>query len=493
MVVDRGVYDVVLLKEANAVTTTYDLKQGDVLKRLHELPDESVHCVVTSPPYWKLRDYGVEPIVWDGIVECAHKWIGVMRQAERYTGKKKWQHLATIRQAMNRVGANSTLEGGLNTQIEDKAAQIKIRDVDPNAWGHPKKEDTAFCSLCGAWRGCLGLEPTPELYVQHIVQIFREVKRVLRKDGTLWLNLGDSYFASGQGFGDTKTTNKNHNGSRQRQKPEWPDCGLKPKDLVGIPWRCAFALQADGWYLRSDIIWSKPNPMPESVTDRPTGAHEYLFLLSKSRQYFFDQEAVREVATSTDNSVRDRDNTKLNNPPGRTRMNGLVTNGYHYRNVRSVWNIATQPFSGAHFATFPEKLVRRCVLAGTSEKGVCGECGAAWVRVIERSRGLERDRTADEGLPGHMSGHGKSQLSGRLHAQWKTENSDRLAGWQPSCKCAAPAIPATVLDPFSGSGTTGVMANKLGRNFIGIELNPQYVKMAERRLWKVNQQDALFQ
>lgn len=461
---------------------TYDLKQGDVLERLRELPDESVHCVVTSPPYWGLRDYGVEPIVWDGIVECAHKWIGIMRQAERYTGKKKWQHLATIQQAMNRVGANSTIEGGLNTQIEGKAAQIKIRDVDPNAWGHPKKEDTAFCSLCGAWRGCLGLEPTPELYVQHIVQIFREVKRVLRKDGTLWLNLGDSYFASGQGFGDTKTTNKNYNGSCQRQKPEWPDCGLKPKDLVGIPWRCAFALQADGWYLRSDIIWSKSNSMPESVTDRPTKAHEYLFLLSKSREYFFDQEAVREVATSTDNSVRDRDNTKLNNTPGRTRMGGLVTNGYHYRNIRSVWSIATQPFSEAHFATFPEDLVRRCVLAGTSERGVCGECGASWKRLLE-----VKPMTIDRSERTHELGRTRS--SGTMVKPRESVTT----GWQSSCKCAAPIIPAIVLDPFSGSGTTGVMANKLGRNFIGIELNPQYVEMAERRLWKVNQQELLFQ
>lgn len=431
------------------MTTTYDLKQGDVLERLRELPDESAHCVVTSPPYWGLRDYGTAK--WEGgDPECYHKG--------------KYEH---------------TVGYGSPKQATSQGASFVA---------------SGDC-LCGAIRidNQLGLEPTPEQYVAKIVEVFREVRRVLHSSGTVWLNLGDSY--SGSGKGRNPDGFAHHAGFETHRKQSTHkgtlignvESGIvpnscKPKDLVGVPWMVAFALRADGWYLRSDIIWAKSNPMPESVTDRPTKSHEYIFLFSKSERYFFDQEAVREQATSTDNSLRDRDSTKLNNTSGRTPMGGLTTNGYHYRNVRSVWHIATQPFSDAHFATFPEELVRRCVLAGTSEKGVCGECGAPWKRLLEvKPMAIDRSERTHE--------LGRTRSSGTMVEPRESVTT----GWQSSCKCAAPIIPATVLDPFSGSGTTGVMASKLGRNFIGIELNPQYVEMAERRLWKVNQQEALFQ
>lgn len=219
--------------------------------------------------------------------------------------------------------------------------------------------------------GQLGLEKTPEEYVGKMVAGFREVKRVLRDDGTLWLNLGDSYYNYRPGC--TSQTKQTLNGvdgkviefsDKRGSKQE----GLKEKDLCGIPWRVAFALQADGWYLRQDIIWSKPNPMPESVTDRCTKSHEYIFLLSKSAKYYYDNEAIKEETLTFDFTDRDRDLTRLNNTPGRTRMGGLKTNQYEMRNRRSVWSVTTQPYKEAHFATFPQEIPRTCILAG-SKKG----------------------------------------------------------------------------------------------------------------------------
>ena len=252
--------------------------------------------------------------------------------------------------------------------------------------------------------GQIGLEETPNSYVQKLVEVFREVKRVLRYDGTLWLNLGDSYAGN---CSRTSTGRAGYGEEREGIFTRGGD-GLKPKDLIGIPWRVAFALQADGWYLRQDIIWHKPNPMPESVTDRCTKSHEYIFLLSKSQKYYYDNEAIKEQA-NPDTTVRDRDNTRLNNTPGRTRMGGLKINDYETRNKRSVWTVATKPFSEAHFATFPEELISPCVLAG------CPECGL-------------------------------------------------------------------VLDPFMGAGTTAYVSKKLNRQYIGAELNQEYIDIANKRI-----------
>jgi len=300
------------------------LINGDCLTELKNLEPESVHCCVTSPPYWGLRDYGVD--------------------------------------------------------------------------------------------GQLGLEKTPEEYVANMVSVFREVRRVLRKDGTLWLNLADSYAGGGRGFGygGKQDTNK---GCEDMPRSVIPT-GLKAKDLCGIPWRVAFALQADGWYLRQDIIWAKPNPMPESVTDRCTKAHEYIFLLTKSARYYYDNEAVKEPnAPATVERAKYhwcKPDTKAAQYQD---MNGLNRNETYPmneagRNRRSVWTITTKPYKEAHFATFPEEIPRTCILAG-SKKG------------------------------------------------------------------------DTILDPFSGAGTTGVVAEKLGRKYIGIELNPEYVKMSDDRMWNV--------
>jgi DNA modification methylase len=278
--------------------------------------------------------------------------------------------------------------------------------------GHVQEGFKSVCGRCGAERvdAQLGLEPTPEAYVARMVEVFREVRRVLRDDGTLWLNLGDSYAANTKGSGGTSSKQPTNAGSFYAARF---DLGaLKPKDLVGIPWRVAFALQADGWWLRSDIIWAKPNPMPESVTDRPTKAHEYLFLMAKSERYFYDGEAVREpVAPSQVGRVReDAIGGASHVERGQHSPGGVYRsdNGCG-RNRRSVWTVTTEAFCEAHFAVMPQALVEPCVLAGSK--------------------------------PGDL-----------------------------------------VLDPFAGSGTVGVVSLRHGRRFLGLELNPEYVAMARKRI-----------
>ena len=253
--------------------------------------------------------------------------------------------------------------------------------------------------------GQIGLEETPESYVQKMVDVFREVKRVLRDDGTLWLNIGDSYSGNNSqasnngraGFGNPREKVVNRTGK-----------GLKTKDLIGIPWRVAFALQADGWYLRQDIIWHKPNPMPESVTDRCTKAHEYIFLLSKSPKYYFDSEAIK-IPVKQEWGTRDRTNGKYHNDGTGLRPHSGLEKSYTKANKRSVWTVTTKPFKDAHFATYPESLIVPCVLAGCAEGGL-------------------------------------------------------------------------VLDPFMGAGTTALVSKKLGRNYVGFELNPEYRNIAIKRI-----------
>lgn len=360
------------------------LLHGDALTQLKTLETESVQTCVTSPPYWGLRDYGTG------------QWIG---------GESECEH--RVRENHNAAGT-STLQGGKKTVHH---AQEGFREE---------------CPRCGAIRVDvqIGLEKTPEAYAAALVDVFREVKRVLRSDGTLWLNLGDSYAASGKGGNPEhsqwsgfvgsagRESSAKTNGSNGRPKPP---LGMKPKDLVGIPWMVAFALRADGWYLRSDIIWSKPNPMPESVTDRPTKSHEYIFLLAKSQKYYFDQDAVKEQQQpcSAERTKYTFDGARAR--LGQARINGqdimrgdqlVLADGL--RNIRSVWHVATQPYPDAHFATYPKQLITPCILAGS--------------------------KAGD-----------------------------------------------TVLDPFAGSGTTGKVAIELGRKAVLIEPKAEYVEMIERR------------
>jgi DNA modification methylase len=261
-------------------------------------------------------------------------------------------------------------------EIPDKSIQSCI--TSPPYWGLRDYGEDAQ----------IGLEESPQDYVDAMVKVFQEVKRVLRDDGTLWLNLGDSYSGSGKGPAGNLGATHDERNMEKKHSAIVPD-GLKPKDLIGIPWRVAFALQADGWYLRQDIIWAKPNPMPESVTDRCTKSHEYLFLLSKSSKYYFDNNAIKEPSVSKDNTKRDRDSSKLNNTPGRTRMAGLKTNNYDMRNKRDVWTISSKPFRGAHFAVMPEALVEPCILAGSQGGDTILDpfTGSGTVAVVSLSNG----------------------------------------------------------------------------------------------------------
>lgn len=324
--------------------------------------------------------------------------------------------------------------------------------------------------------GQIGLEKTIDEYVSEMVEVFREVRRVLRSDGTLWLNLGDSYASGGRTTWNA-SDNKGQDVLNGMPRPAQPD-GLKPKDLCGIPWRVAFALQADGWYLRQDIIWAKPNPMPESVADRCTKSHEYIFLLTKSARYFYDAEAVKEEGVS------ERERGRPNGSPtfGKFGHNtSCGTSDSATRNKRSVWNVATAPFSEAHFATFPPALIEPCIKAGTSERGCCAQCGAPWEREI--SRGVTSRQVDPSDLDRYGTGEtGVHRKVGSAYQKWLNENPKQTTGFRPTCKCDASAVPCTVLDPFCGAGTTGLVADRLQRNSILIELNPKYATMAENRI-----------
>jgi DNA modification methylase len=412
--------------------TSQRIIQGDCVESLRTLPDASVHCCVTSPPYWGLRDYGHD--------------------------------------------------------------------------------------------GQIGLESTPKAYVARMVEVFREVRRVLRDDGTCWVNLGDSYCGGGGYAPDAPCNVARQSGdkaawgklapmssaqaSSRKGLARVPD-GLKAKDLVGIPWRVAFALQADGWWLRQDIIWHKPNPMPESVRDRCTKAHEYVFLLTKSERYYYDAEAVSEASVAGHLPGNKKPHKGLESDADRHRTRaGLLAHheavreagGYTTRNRRSVWTVTTKPYSGAHFAVMPAALVEPCIKAGCPEQ-CCQACGKGWERVVEKGKPVSAssenrfatNKKRDEAYCRNDGGT-LGNMNGKIWAEHKAANPDKLLGWQPACDCAASGtIPGTVIDPFAGSGTTLAVAAELGRSGIGCELNPEYIALAERRIKDARSSVALFE
>ncbi len=327
-------------EESEGAAVNNTILIGDVIEKLKEIPDQHINTCVTSPPYWGLRDYGTA------------EWKG---------GDSDCDHIKGTLQSQK-----STLHPGSNNKNDKRTTT-----------GMPYSD---ICGKCGAIRqdNQIGLEKKPELYVDKMVKVFREVRRVLRDDGTLWLNLGDSYAANqGDGF----DTNKDGGERKRLSASPKVKSGLPPKNLVGIPWRVAFALQADGWYLRQDIIWHKPNPMPESVKDRCTKAHEYIFLLSKSQKYYYDYEAIKEPAISGDRQQPNPDDKTIS-PNGETPwLNNKYAkgaSGYGVsesgRNKRSVWTVSTKPFPGSHFATFPPDLIEPCILAGSPRDGIVLDC-----------------------------------------------------------------------------------------------------------------------
>lgn len=349
----------------------------------------------------------------------------------------------------------------------------------------------------------IGAETSVAEYVQALVEVFREVRRVLHPTGCAWLNLGDSYASDTKGSGGTgKSSGLRKDGrdeqsrlrsadlsiAHQRFEPRRVSHGLKPKDLLMIPARVAIALQEDGWYLRADCIWAKQNPMPESVRDRPTSAHEHVFLLTRSANYFYDAEAVAERAASR---LQARLTGTAEQPKGAARaaagvQNPLCQGGTSdTRNLRNVWSIASESCSLAHFAVMPSALAEICIKAGTSEKGCCPACQAPWVRVTERV-------PVDHGMGLASCDHQKlSQMPDRQPKRLRTPTGQSLAktaprhlGWQPSCSCpdAGDPVPCTVLDVFAGAGTSLLVADRLQRHAIGIELSSAFCDLIRSRL-----------
>ena len=427
------------------MSATWKLIVADVIEGLAQIESDSVQCVVTSPPYWGLRDYGVE--------------------------------------------------------------------------------------------GMIGLEPTLGEHMAKLVEVFGEVRRVLRPDGTVWLNYGDAYSSGGQsglaeygrkhgmggghsdaqakvafkrkGKAETKA-NRKRAAEKGYDVGSWGasegaaegfdrcegDSGLAPKQRLLLPHRLAIALQDDGWWVRSEIVWAKGvsfcptyagSCMPSSVRDRPTDSHEFVYLLSKAPRYFYDGDAVREAATMRPQRRTSRKGRPAEGrPPGQPQDAGLEamarddpgqdTAG---RNLRTVWTINPQAYPEAHFATFAEALVEPCIRAGTSGHGACSECGAPWRRVVEAKGGTIgeswHDHADDMGAGNTKGGHARREGLKDYRREHK--------GWEPTCEHAgAPVRPCLVLDPFNGSGTTGVVALREGCSYVGIELNPEYAALAEKRI-----------
>lgn len=417
-----------------------DIKIGDCREKLKELPNNFFHTVITSPPYWGLRDYGTG------------KWIGGDPNCSHIAGKSR-------NDADREFGTKETLT-------------VQYRDV---------------CKDCGAVRedNQIGMEPSPEEYVGKIVRTFQEVKRVLRPDGTLWLNLGDSYSSGGR----TSTTNQSVRGDKDYGVTRPPVSGsIKPKDLVGIPWRVALALQEDGWYLRQDIIWHKPNPMPESVKDRCTKAHEYIFLLTKSEQYYYDNEAIKEDCKQ---STIDRNNYKFNGafkgqflgtPNEKRWQDGRPIENPNFSsdgksNKRSVWTVPVKPYNEAHFAVFPTSLIEPALLAGCPPK-ICSECGTPYERDMVTVE--VPDRETRDNMVGVIP---KRDKTSRMNSKNMESLVQEDRGFTKNCSCSGSQTSAgRVLDPFGGSGTTALVADRNGRDATIIELNEKYVDIAETRL-----------
>ncbi len=506
--------------------------QGDALTVLKRMDDESIHMSVTSSPYYGLRSYNTEPIIWDGDLNCQHEWGEVHPPGYR---------------------SSDTNPGALQSEGNKNRQNLK----------------SDICSKCGAWKGELGQEPTPEMFVRHLTTIFHELKRVLRNDGVFWMNIGDSYCGSGIGHKDTGKAVYEGSDYDLAAKNRTKINGIKSKNLIGIPWMLAFSMRADGaaspqtmytvekikssllqdydtwdevpkhtkrtiedldeewlkaskggWYLRSDIPWVKRNSLPSSVTDRPGSSIEHVFLFSKSPKYYYDHIATMQLSSESYNKDKrprgvirqcvnpnskypDEGQFKKQDNTGNETYTGFNAryepNGFGLRYMRDsdfffkTWQgllhnedgepmalvVNPKPYRGAHFAAYPINLVTPLILAGTSEKGVCPHCGAQWVRVTKKGE-FKNQSWGGEHIKGQNAVGGVGETS-CLKTGGVCETI--TVGWQPSCNCANNVpVPATVLDPFSGSSATGVACKLHNRDYIGIELNPEYVKLGEQRI-----------
>ena len=349
----------------------------------------------------------------------------------------------------------------------------------------------------------IGLEATLGGYINNMVMVFEEVRRILKPHGTLWLNLGDSYNGSGGAGGDYAK------GGMREGQPKYPgrkEPTLKRKEIMGVPWRVAFALSEAGWFLRQDIIWNKPNCMPEPVKDRCTKNHEYIFLLTKQEKYYYDHDAIREPVKE-DSIKRSQNSWDSDHPSTGFHGEGIHTDkmGTRFvnpkgRNKRTVWTVNPKPYKGAHFAVFPPDLIEPCILAGTSAKGCCSKCGKPYVRLTEKkdlgitdamkasganAEGTYEGNDTKDYAPTTMS----SQTPGTVKQRTLDAMSKGIVtvGWEVDCDCDADITPAVVLDPFGGSGTTAGVAIKHGRSAILCELNPDYAELIPARIESISQ------
>lgn len=313
----------------------------DCLEGLKKLPCKSIDCCITSPPFYGLRDYGLEDKIWRGSRDCKHKWIDSFIK-------------------------NNNASGG-SQDGSDKGFHNKGQEVTDS---NDRIIKSNVCIKCKAWKGSLGFEPTPEMYIEHLVEIFQEVKRVLKNEGNLWLNIGDSYCGTGNKNMEGDFDPKYLKGRTIKKYVTNKVKGIKSKDLIGIPWMLAFALRNDGWYLRSDIIWHKPNTMPESVKDRPTKSYEHIFLLSKNKNYYYDADSMRQRHWT----IQELYTRKILNNKGKYREDLSRSREEYYnvngKNERDVWILPTKPCKNKHYASYPIDLVEKCLLAGCPENGI---------------------------------------------------------------------------------------------------------------------------
>ncbi len=437
--------------------------QGDALSVLKTLPEKSINMLMTSPPYWALRDYGSDvESIWDGEENCEHEW-----------GRE-----------IEASGSRS------NDDSNDERKEVfGKRDNMPKS---------NFCSKCGAWKGQLGLEPTFDLYIKHLCNIFDEVKRVLRDDGTIWINLGDTYGGSGGASGHTEETKNLGYKTSQMGAVASGSKSASAKCLTMIPQRFAIEMVNRGWILRNTIIWHKRNCMPCSVKDRFTVDFEYIFFFSKKKKYYFEtqyeeyaestkedhrfekakQEGItdlmgnKKVGYSGGKNIKDGYEISKSQNPIEVR-NSVFNKGLQEgRNKRTVWTINPKPFKEAHFAVYPEELCETPIKSGCPEF-VCVKCGKAKVLEIESEK--------IGGTP-YYPQHKWQKEKGVGPRPRDYIAKKEIKGYKPTCNCNAGFTSGIVIDPFFGAGTTGLVALKQNKKFVGIELNPEYIEIAKKRL-----------
>ena len=443
---------------------------GDVLAKIEEIPDNSIDCLVTSPPYYGLRDYGIEGQIWDDDNDCEHEWTNEILVKDN----KHWEDF-------------NWKTGGKPKKEKHKNSEVSKGN---------------FCNNCNAWKGPLGLEPTFHMFIDHLVQIFNALRPKLCDHGSLWINLGDTYYGGGNAQGHTGLTTNLGKSTLQRdgnQNPVARGTLLPRKTLIGIPDRFKIAMIDNGWICRNDIIWYKRSTMPSSARDRFTVDYERFFFFTKKPKYYFKQQfepQSEHTLTAFKDGIRPLNPKQINNPDeykaGKTAQ-AMVKEGWQAvlplgRNKRTVWDINPAQFKEAHFATFPEKLIEIPIDA-SCPKLVCTECGKPQEQIIKFSGGTTGESWHDHSNDDEQGMHQSMSDVGRR----SNEDGDykkEITGWT-KCDCNAPFRKGRVLDPFMGAGTTALVAHKQGKDWLGIELKEEYIKIANQRL--LNNTDILLQ